>query len=74
MLPKDELVAVVDTAFDKARENLGVETDGALARKLGISQKTISFLRNGRWTTVDEALISVLICALRAPSNHIITS
>jgi ribosome-binding protein aMBF1 (putative translation factor) len=74
MLPKNELVAVVDIAFDKARENLGVETDEALAQKLGISQKTISFFRNGRWTTVDEVLISVLIGALRPPSNHISTS
>lgn len=74
MIPRDELIATVDVAFDQARTRLGVETDEALAEKLGISKKTISFFRNGRWTPVDEALITVLIGALRTPSNHVAAS
>lgn len=61
MLSKDDLVTALDEALDEARYRLRCPTDEALAKKLGISTKTISFWRNGRWTTADEALITVLI-------------
>lgn len=67
MLPKNELVAAVDAAFDEARFRLRCPNDEALAERLGISTKTISFLRNGRWTQVDTAIITVLVSTLQAP-------
>jgi DNA-binding Xre family transcriptional regulator len=65
MLPKEELIPIVDSAFDEVRARLRVANDTELARVLGTSQKTISELRNGHWTTIDAALISVLVTALR---------
>lgn len=67
MLPKEELVIALDSALDEARFLLRVKTDEALADKLNVSTKTISFWRNGRWTQADEALINVLVSALRSP-------
>jgi hypothetical protein len=67
MLPKDELVTALDSALDEARFLLRVKTDEALAEKLSVSTKTISFWRNGRWTQADEALIQVLVTALKTP-------
>lgn len=65
MLPKDELITALDSALDEARFLLRVKNDEALAQKLDVSTKTISFWRNGRWTKGDAALISVLISAFR---------
>lgn len=65
MLTKEELVTIVDSALDEARHRLRVQNDAALAEQLGVSAKTISFLRNGHWTAVDTALIGVLVSALR---------
>lgn len=67
MLPKEELVTALDSALDEARFLLRVKTDEALADKLKVSTKTISFWRNGRWTQADEALIQVLVTALKIP-------
>lgn len=67
MLPKDELVAALDEALDEARYRLRCQTDEALAKKLGISTKTVSFWRNGRWTTADAALITILISTRSIP-------
>lgn len=67
MLPKEELMAAVNTAFDEARFRLRCLNDEALAEKFGTSTKTISQIRNGHWTTVDTALITVLVSMLRAP-------
>lgn len=61
MLPKDELVSALDTALDEARFALRVTTDEALAEKIGVSAKTVSFWRNGRWTPADHALINVFV-------------
>lgn len=65
MLPKEELIPIVDSAFDEVRFRLRLSSDTELGKHLGVSQKTISELRNGHWTTVDAALISVLISVLR---------
>lgn len=65
MLPKDELITALDSALDEARFFLRVKTDEALADRLNVSTKTISFWRNGRWTQADEALINVLVSALK---------
>ncbi len=70
MLPKEELIPIVDSAFDEIRARLRMQNDTELARALGTSQKTISELRNGHWTTIDAALISVLVGALR-PTEQI---
>lgn len=74
MLAKEELVQVVNTAFDSARAALEVRTDEALAERLEVSAKTISFWRNGRWTTADEALINVLVFSLRMSKMSLPTS
>ena len=70
MLPKEELIAIVDGALDDARFRLRVTNDSELAERLGISTKTISFLRNGHWTQVDTALIGVLVSTLRPSAEH----
>lgn len=70
MLSKDELINALDAALDEARFVLRVNTDEALAEKLGLSAKTISFWRNGRWTPADHALISVLVTAAKLPVSE----
>lgn len=71
MLSRDELISAVDAAFDEVRFRLRCPNDETLAEKLGISTKTISFLRNGRWTPVDTALITVLVSALRPEEQSV---
>lgn len=71
MLSKEELIPIVDSAFDEARSRLRATNDAELARILGTSAKTISELRNGHWTTVDAALINILVTALR-PTEQLI--
>ena len=66
MLPTNELIATVDAALDEARHILRVANDEALAANIGVSPKTISFWRNGRWTPADTALIRVLVSTLPA--------
>lgn len=65
MLPKEDLVPIVDAALDEARFRMRCLNDAELAEKLGTSTKSISFLRNGHWTPLDTALIGVLVAALR---------
>jgi DNA-binding Xre family transcriptional regulator len=55
-----DLLVAVNAAFDAERAARNLKTDGALAKSLGISSKTLSLLRNGRWTSVHQALIIVL--------------
>lgn len=71
MIPKEELVPIVDAALDDARFRLQCRNDEELAEKLGTSVKTISQIRNGHWTVVDTALIGVLVSALRSPACQI---
>lgn len=69
MPTKEQLISALDDALDQARFDFRVNTDEELAKCLGVSTKQISFWRNGRWTTGDEALISVLVSAfLRVPA------
>lgn len=70
MLPKEELVTALDSALDEARFLLRIKTDEALADKLNVSTKTISFWRNGRWTQADEALINVLVSAFKPAAER----
>lgn len=55
------LLERVNAACDRTRERLGLTSDQDMARRLGVSPKTVSFWRNGRWTDADRALISILI-------------
>lgn len=64
LLTKEAALPALDTALDSARSLLNVDTDEELAARLGISSKTICFLRTGRWTRVDDILIRVLVTAL----------
>lgn len=63
LLDKDQLIPIVAQALDRARDKFGVSSDGALARRVGTSPKTISQLRNGHWTDLDSAIISILVSA-----------
>lgn len=58
---KAELLERLNAAFDSTRAQLGLTNDEAFARRLGVSPKTISFWRNGRWHPAGEALITALI-------------
>lgn len=51
-------LSAVNAAFDSLRRSRDLKTDAALARSLGISPKTLSQLRHGRWTPVHQALIT----------------
>jgi hypothetical protein len=55
-----EALQALKAALDRKREEHGFPNDLELARHLGVSPKTVSFWRNGRWTVGDRALISVL--------------
>jgi DNA-binding transcriptional regulator YiaG len=55
------LLERLNAACDRTRERLGLSSDQDMARHLGVSPKTVSFWRNGRWTDADRALISILI-------------
>lgn len=72
LMTKEASMPILDNALDAARKLLGVETDEKLASELGVSSKTICFLRTGRWTKVDDALIRVLVTALsdKVPSKN----
>ena len=53
--------ALVKGALDEAERIHGVDTIEQLAERYGLSVKTVSFLRNGRWTRTDRLLIAALL-------------
>lgn len=55
------LKEAVEKALDEAQDRHKVNTDKELARIYGLSPKTISFLRTGRWTRTDKLLIEALV-------------
>lgn len=69
LLDKELLLPIVNHALNEARDKAGVTSDEALAKRLFTSQKTISQLRNGHWTALDTAIISVLVSAMQ-PAPH----
>ena len=60
MKPHPEALRELNIALDRKRRLHDLPNDTALARHFGISPKTISFIRNGRWSKVDHMLIAVL--------------
>jgi DNA-binding transcriptional regulator YiaG len=56
--PKKAMQARLNAAFDAQRARLGFTNDVDFARYLGVSAKTLSFWRNGRWLGADSALIT----------------
>lgn len=60
MKPHPDALRELNIALDRKRRIHDLPNDTELAHHFGISPKTISFLRNGRWSKVDHALISVL--------------
>lgn len=67
---KPELLQRLNAAFDSTRAQLGLTNDEAFARRLGVSPKTISFWRNGRWHPAGTALITALIGPPENPSKE----
>ncbi len=51
----------VKRAFDEAARLHGVTSAAQLAELYGLSTKTITFLRTGRWTRTDRLLIAALL-------------
>lgn len=51
----------VRRAFDEAARFHGVTSAQELAKLYGLSSKTITFLRTGRWTRTDRLLIAALL-------------
>lgn len=51
----------VKEAFEEAERTHNVGSIEELARLYGLSTKTVSFLRNGRWTRTDRLLIAALL-------------
>lgn len=56
-----EIRAIVKEALDEAERIHDVDNIGQLADRYGLSTKTVSFLRNGRWTRTDRLLIAALL-------------
>lgn len=50
----------INEAFDRKRAAHAISTDRALAEHLGISHKSISFIRRGKLTQMQAAIIAVL--------------
>lgn len=50
----------MNRAFDQKRADHGISNDRALAKHLGISHKSISFIRRGNLTQMQAAIIAVL--------------
>lgn len=55
-----ELIGKVNNAFDLERAIRGLSNDEELAKALGIAPKTLSFLRNGKWTKSGTILVSII--------------
>lgn len=53
-------LGILNQAFDRKRAAHSLPNDAELARHLGISAKTLSFLRNGRFTKNTAAIVAVL--------------
>lgn len=61
-LPTDqETRAIVREALEEAERIHGAENVEQLADLYDLSVKTVSFLRNGRWTRTDRLLIAALL-------------
>jgi len=60
MNPTPEALRALNIALDRKRRMHDFANDTELAKHLGVSAKTLSFWRNGRWTKGDQALIAVL--------------
>lgn len=59
---RDQPLAIqtLNQALDRKRAEHGFTNDIVLAQHLGISDKTISLMRNGRLTKTQRALVAVL--------------
>lgn len=64
------LVEQVNDALNRTRTELGFTSDHRLAEYFGLSPKTVSFWRVGRWTKADRALIHILTQKVHAPTVH----
>lgn len=71
MSSQEELISVVNEAFDGARFRLRLRNDEELARHYEVAPKTISEWRNGKWTKADKVLITLLVSARQAPATSI---
>lgn len=56
-------VAAIGAALDALQKQHNVDSDRELAQIYELSPKTVSFMRNGKWTRTDRLLISALLAA-----------
>jgi hypothetical protein len=56
-----DLKAIVKEALEEAERIHGATNAEQLGKRYGLSSKTVSFLRNGRWTRTDRLLIAALL-------------
>lgn len=56
-----DILQVLNESLDRTRYQNELPNDRELAKHLGVSEKTVSFWRNGRLTRGDAALVVVLI-------------
>jgi len=57
---KEDLQKSLNVVLNAQRQRLGFTNDLDFARYLGVSGKTLSFWRNGRWLGADCALIRAI--------------
>lgn len=58
---KSELLKRLNNALNSQRAIHGYTNDHDLAHYLGVSPKTVSFWRNGRWPQTTSALVTALL-------------
>ena len=58
---KPELLKRLNDALNSQRAIHGYTNDHELAHHLGVSPKTVSFWRNGRWPQTTSALVTALL-------------
>lgn len=66
-----DILQVLNESLDRTRYQNELPNDRELAKHLGVSEKTISFWRNGRLTRGDAALVIVLIKTRRTAPEQV---
>lgn len=65
-----QTIRAINQALDHRRRVLALPNDSELARSLGISSKTLSFIRKGRLSKTSAVVANVLIRPASTPTHN----